>query len=149
MLAACGVAAVLVSAAALILMFLEVDLLPPIALKAGLFAGAVAGIVLGTLALAWYLGVPRFTGVGVLVCSVVLLVAGLVLEPKPAADVGPAPPTPSLSNDLDGPEPVPLDVDDPVAPAVPTASDDLVVPAVSVDPAAEPVETLSADALIE
>ncbi|NNJ26424.1 STAS domain-containing protein [Alienimonas chondri] len=83
-LAICGVLAVLLSAAALILMFLDPDLLPAVALKAALFSGAVAGIVLGTLSLAWYLGVPRFTGVGVLLCSVALLVAGLVLEPKPA-----------------------------------------------------------------
>ena len=82
-LAVCGVIAVLLSAAALVLMFLNPELLPAVALKATLFAGAVAGIVLGTLTLAWYLGVPRFTGVGVLVCSVALLVAGLVLEPSP------------------------------------------------------------------
>ncbi|QDT16900.1 STAS domain-containing protein [Alienimonas californiensis] len=90
LLAACGVGAVLLSAAALILMFLAPDLLPALALKATLFAGAVIGIVLGTLTLAWYLGVPRFTGVGVLLCSVALLIAGLVLEPnRLPADDGP------------------------------------------------------------
>ncbi|MEM9702986.1 MAG: STAS domain-containing protein, partial [Planctomycetota bacterium] len=107
-LAIFGVLAVIVSAAALILMFVgSPDMIQAVALKVALFAGAVAGIVLGSLSLAWYLGVPRFTGVGVLICSIALLIAGLVLEPEPfPADVDPH----NDSADLDPPaaeEPAP------------------------------------------
>jgi hypothetical protein len=98
-LAAAGVFAVLISAAALILLFLRPDLYPAAA-KAALFAGAIIGVVLGTLTLAWYQGVPRFTGVGVLLCGVSLLVAGLVLDLNPAeGDIAPL-----VSDDLTDPD---------------------------------------------
>ncbi|MFH5804922.1 STAS domain-containing protein [Alienimonas sp. DA493] len=130
LLAACGVAAVLLSAAALILMFLAPELLPAVALKAALFAGAVLGIVLGTLALAWYLGVPRFTGVGVLLCSVALLVAGLVLEPNRGLD---------LNADADGS--ADLVVPDAAPPGEPDPADPAATPdPAPADPAAESVE---------
>ena len=81
LLAGAGLLAVLASVAGLVLLFLRPDLLPDAANRALLFGGAVLGTVLGTLALAWYVGLPRLAGVAVLVCSVALLVAGLVLTP--------------------------------------------------------------------
>ena len=126
-LATCAVLAVLSSAAALVSMFLFPGLLPPVALKALLFGGAVVGIVLGTLSLAWYAGVPRFTGVGVLVCGVALLVAGLILVPPAAI--------------ADGPEPAPAPAA-PVrtVPATPAATDPAVVAPPAIDGEVREVE---------
>ena len=77
----------LASVAGLILLYVAPDVLPETAVKALLFGGAFAGTILGTLTLAWYVGVPRLVGVAVLVCSVALGVAGLVLTGD--ADVDP------------------------------------------------------------
>ena len=85
LLAGGGLLAVLASVAGLILLFLAPDALPAGVVKALLFGGAFAGTILGTLALAWYVGLPRLAGLAVLVCSVALGVAGLVLTGGDAA----------------------------------------------------------------
>ena len=90
LLAGGGLLAVLASVSGLVLLFLAPDALPEAAVKALLFGGAFAGTILGTLALAWYVGVPRLAGVAVLVCSVALGVAGLVLTTGGDADAAPA-----------------------------------------------------------
>ena len=115
LLAGGGLLAVLASVAGLVMMFLSPDLLPALA-KALLFGGAVVGTVLGTLALAWYVGVPRLAGMAVLVCSVALLVAGLVLAPGAAAAAG----DPGLELGTDGRPGDDLAVD----PAVPGTPDE-------------------------
>ena len=134
LLAGGGLLAVLASVAGLVLLFLELDALPEAAAKALLFGGAFAGTILGTLALAWYVGLPRLAGVAVLVCSVALGLAGLLLtggdggDPaagaSPADDLAvdpaaadPSPRGPRVAGDGAGPDRVELADPAPVGPA--------------------------------